>query len=115
MFDAIVAGVLLEIRLRGTTGVAESTIATAMVSPRARPRPSITPETTPERAYGKTARRIVSQRVAPNAIAASSWRRGVWAKTSREIAVVIGMTMIASTMPAVSMVRPVTEGGPAKN
>ncbi len=27
----------------------------------------------------------------------------------------IGRIMIASTMPAVKMVRPVTEGGPAKN
>ena len=42
MLEAMVAGLVSEIRLSVTTGVAERTIATAMVSPRARPRPSIT-------------------------------------------------------------------------
>ena len=50
MLEATVAGLVLEIRLRVTIGEAESTIATAIVSPSARPRPSITAETMPERA-----------------------------------------------------------------
>ena len=50
MLEAMVAGLVLEIMLRVTTGLAERTIATAMVSPSARPRPSITAETMPERA-----------------------------------------------------------------
>ena len=49
MLEAIVAGLLLEIRLSVTIGEADSTIATAMVSPSARPSPSITAETMPER------------------------------------------------------------------
>ena len=50
MLEATVAGLVFEIRFSVTTGDAESTIATAIVSPRARPRPSIAAETTPERA-----------------------------------------------------------------
>ncbi len=48
MLDATVAGLVLEIRFRVTTGEAESTIATAIVSPSARPRPSMTAETMPD-------------------------------------------------------------------
>ena len=47
------------------TGAGESTIATAIVSPSARPRPSIAAEMMPERPNGSTAMRIISQRVAP--------------------------------------------------
>ena len=42
-------------------------IITAIVSPSARPRPSIEALITPERPYGSTAVRIISQRVAPSA------------------------------------------------
>ena len=59
--------------------------------------------------------RIISQRVAPRASAASSWSTGVCRKTSRQIAVMIGSTMTASTMPAVRIVRPVPETGPEKS
>ena len=48
-------------------------MATAIVSPSARPRPSTAAETMPERPKGSTAVRIISQRVAPRASAASSW------------------------------------------
>ena len=72
-------------------------------------------ETMPERAYGKTVIRIISQRVAPRASAASSCSRGVCRKISRQRAVMIGRIITASTMPAVRMVRPVAEAGPAKN
>ena len=92
-----------------TVPVAESTIATAIVSPRARPRPSIEAETMPLRPKGSTAMRIISQRVAPSASAASSWRTGVCRKISRQIAVMIGTTMTARTIAAVKIVRPVAD------
>ena len=95
-----------------TTPVAESTIATAIVSPRARPRPSIDAETMPLRPNGKTAIRIISQRVAPRARAASSCSTGVCRKISRQIAVMIGTTMTASTIAAVKIVRPVPRPSP---
>jgi hypothetical protein len=64
---------------------------------------------------GSTAIRIISQRVAPRASAPSSSLRGVCEKTSRETAETTGRIITASTTPAVSMVRPVTEAGPSKN
>ena len=115
MFAAIVLGLVLLMRLSVTTPEADSTIATAMVSPSARPRPSIAADTMPERAYGKTAMRVISQRVAPRASAASSCSRGVCRKISRQMAVMIGRIITASTIPAVKIVRPVADGGPAKN
>ena len=54
----------------------------------------------PAREYGRTAIRIISQRVAPSASAASLWSVGTVAITSRLIALTIGMIMIASTRPA---------------
>ena len=69
----------------------------------------------PERPNGSTAIRIISQRVAPSASAASSCSFGVCRNTSRDTAVMIGRIITASTMPATSMVRPVAETGPAKN
>ena len=50
MLAAIVEGLSLQIRLKVITPLAESTIATAIVSPSARPMPSITADTMPERA-----------------------------------------------------------------
>ena len=90
-------------------------IATAIVSPSARPRPSIAPLTIPERPNGSTAMRIISQRVAPSASAASSCSRGVCRKTSRESAVMIGRIITASVMPTMNIVRPVADTGPAKS
>ena len=49
-FAAIVGGLAVPITLRVVNGVVARIIATASVSPRARPNPSITPETIPERA-----------------------------------------------------------------
>ncbi|CAM5728210.1 hypothetical protein SALBM217S_07475 [Streptomyces griseoloalbus] len=83
----------------------ESTVATAIVSPSARPRPSIEAEMMPERPNGSTARRMTSQRVAPRARAASSCICGTWRKTSRLTLVMIGRIMIASRMPTVSSER----------
>ena len=92
----------------------DSTSATAMVSPRARPSPSITALMIPGRPNGSTVIRIISQRVAPSASAASSCSLGVCRKISRLREVMIGRTMTASTIPAVRMVLPVAEAGPWK-
>ena len=50
--------------------------------------------------YGRTAIRIISQRVAPSASAASFCASGTVAMTSREIAETIGRIMIARIRPA---------------
>src|SRR5690606_19735101 len=114
MLAAIVEGLPELMRLKVTSPVAESTMATAIVSPSARPSPSIEAEMMPARPKGNTVIRIISQRVAPSASAASSCSFGVCRNTSRLMAVMIGSTMTASTTAAVRMVRPVPEGGPAK-
>ena len=87
---------------------------TAIVSPSARPRPSIEPPTMAERPKGRTVMRIISQRVAPSASAPSTWARGVRTKTSRVTAQMIGRIIRARTNPTTSMVRPVAEAGPSK-
>lgn len=58
--------------------------------------------------------RTISQRVAPRARAASSCSFGVCRKTSRQMAVMIGITMTASTTAAVMIVLPVDETWPPK-
>src|SRR5690606_6443341 len=88
-------------------------MSTAMVSPRARPRPSIAALTTPDRPNGSTAIRTISHRVAPSASAASSCRRGVARNTSRETAVTMGRTITASTTPTVAITRGGVLAGPA--
>ena len=60
----------------------------------------------PERPNGKTVVLTTSQRVAPSASAASIWLCGVWMKTSRVTAVMIGRIITASTIPAVKTVPP---------
>jgi len=90
-------------------------MATAMVSPSARPNPSMDAETMPERPKGRTTCLTISQRVAPSASEASSCSPGVRRKTSRDSEVMIGKIMMASTRAAVSMVRPVPETVPANS
>ena len=90
-------------------------ISTAMVSPRARPRPSIDAATAPLRPKGSTTVLITSQRVAPSASAASSCRGGVCRNTSRETAVMIGRTITASTTEAEARLRMGAVGSPAKS
>src|SRR3954454_1531427 len=114
MLAAIVEGFDWLIRLNVTTPEAERMIATAIVSPSARPRPSIDPLMTADLPNGSTDMRIISQRVAPSAIAPSCRRLGVWVKTSRATAETIGMIITAITRLATSMVRPVAEAGPLK-
>ena len=60
-------------------------------------------EITPGLPKGRTAIRIISQRVAPNARAASRCARGTWTKTSRDSAEMVGRIMIASTTEAMKM------------
>jgi hypothetical protein len=100
--------------LKVTIPETERMMVTAIVSPRARPSPSIEPLITADLPNGRTVMRIISQRVAPSARAPSSRRRGVWEKTSRAMAETIGRIITASTRPAVSIVRPVTDAGPLK-
>ena len=77
-----------------------------MVSPIARPSPSITAPTRPPALWGSTAALIISQRVAPSASAPSLSPGGVVSITSRDSEVMIGMIMIARMIPAVRNDRP---------
>src|SRR3954463_14636396 len=61
MFAAIVDGLVELITLKVTTPDTDRTMATAIASHSARPRPSIAPLTTPERPNGSTAIRIFFQ------------------------------------------------------
>ena len=112
MFAAMVLG-FVEVRsAKVKTPEPDKTSATAIVSPRARPRPSIAEEIIPALPNGRTAILITSQRVAPRAKAASSCSLGVWRKISRIKAAIIGKIIIARTMPTVIIVLPVAETGP---
>src|SRR5699024_1478768 len=105
-FSAISEGIVWlpeEMRLRVNTPP-DRTRVTAIVSPSARPRPSMTEEMMPARAKGKTVILIISHWVAPSARAASSCSLGVCRKISRQSAVMIGRIMTASTTPDVSRV-----------
>lgn len=77
----------------------EMIMATAMVSPSARPRPSMTPPITPPRPNGSTTARITPQRVAPSASAPSFSPIGAWPNTSRLTEQQIGMTIVDTTTP----------------
>ena len=83
----------------------------AMVSPSARPRPSMEPAMKPDRPNGMTVMRMTSQRVAPRASADSICPGGVWTKISRAVAAMIGRIMMASTIPPVMTLRAVENGG----
>ncbi len=115
MLAAIVDGFAWLIRLKVTTPETERMIVTAIVSPRARPRPSMAPLITDDLPNGRTVIRIISQRVAPSACAPSWSLRGVCVKTSRATAETIGRIITARTSPATSIVRPVAEAGPSKS
>ena len=82
------------------------TMATAMLSPRARPAAKVTAAAIPERAAGTTARRTTCHSVAPSAIAAS---RSVAATPSRAVRLsdtMVGGAITASTTAASSMLGP---------
>ena len=83
------------------------TSATAIVSPIARPRPSITAPTMPPRTRGNTATRIISHRVAPMR------ERGVLVvlrdggeHLAADSDVTIGVIMMARMRPAVMKLAP---------
>ena len=76
--------------------------STAIVSPSARPRPSIVPPMMPPRPNGSTTVRIMPHRVAPSASAASRSPSGACANTSRITAQASGITIIATASPAMN-------------
>ena len=86
------------------------TRATAMVSPMARPRPSMTAPTMPPKLCGNTAPLIISHLVAPSASAACLSEAGTVANTSRVIDVMMGTIMMATIRPAVMKLRPLLTG-----
>src|SRR5262245_23767964 len=112
MLAAIVDGLAELIWLSVTPPETDRISATAMVSPSARPSPSSPALTMAERLNGRTAMRIISQRVAPRPNAASSSLRGVCRNTSRASALTIGRIITVSTTPTVNIVLPVGDGGP---
>ena len=89
------------------------TIVTAIVSPIARPRPSTIEPIIPEAAGRQHRQPDVSHRVAPSARADSRNAPGTACRTSREIAVIVGRIMIASSTPALIMLKP--KIGPSTN
>ena len=82
------------------------TKVTAMVSPKARPKPSITPPITPFWVYGSTTCRTTSHVVHPKPYADSRKIAGVISNTSRITAATKGSTMNANTMPAAKIPMP---------
>ena len=77
-----------------------ASMASAIVSPRARPNPRMIAPKIPVAAVGTKIARIASQRVAPMPKAASRSFGGTATSASREIAEMVGSTMIASTIEA---------------
>ena len=75
---------------------------TAIVSPRARPRPSMVPPMIPPRPKGSTTVRIMPHLVEPRAYADSRSPMGAWANTPRITAQAIGMTIRETQMPAMN-------------
>src|SRR5713226_2352305 len=94
-------------------GVFPMTIVTAIVSPRARARARNIDPIMPVRANGTTTFHVDSQRVAPKLSAASRWSRGTDINISRDTEIMYGITMMASTMPAVR--NPTPYAGPENN
>ena len=74
-----------------------ASIASAIVSPSARPKPRLIAPKMPVAAVGMKIARIASQRVSPIPKAASRILGGTATNASREIAVIVGSTLIAST------------------
>lgn len=78
---------------------APDTMATAIVSPSARPSPSTTAPTMPLDTHGRVTRRAHSQSVIPSATAPSRGNTGTWRIRSRVVLAMMGMTITASTSP----------------
>src|SRR5260370_29482976 len=75
-------------------------MVTAMVSPSARASARKIEPKIPVRANGTTTFQVASQRVAPNASAASRCSRGTESSTSRETEIIKGSTISAKTIHA---------------
>src|SRR6202011_6262079 len=78
-------------------GLLPINIATAIVSPIARPKARMVAATIPGAAVGSSTRKIVSQRVAPTAYEPSLKVWGTETRAVRLIAVIVGRTMSEST------------------
>src|SRR4029079_17138622 len=83
-----------------TTVALPASMASAIVSPSARPKPRMTAPKIPVEAVGTITARIASQRVAPSPNAASRIFGGTSISASREMAEIVGSTMMASTSAA---------------
>src|SRR6266849_2081100 len=86
---------------------------TAMVSPRARPKPSMIPPMTPTLVYGSTTLRTTSQGGQPIPYADSFNTGGTISNTSRITDEMKGITITERMMPAESMQMPF--GAPLNN
>jgi hypothetical protein len=86
------------------------TIVTAIVSPAARARPSMTAPNRPLRLYLSISLQLCHQ-VAPSATVPSTCARGTPASTSRLMAVMMGTIMTARISPPLNMSRPVSGSG----
>ena len=86
------------------------TMVTAIVSPMARPRPSMIAPRIPVRPYGNTATRTISHLVAPKAKAASRCACGTARSTSCVTEVMYGTIITARIIEAVS--KPIPYLGP---
>ena len=82
-------------------------IATAIVSPTARPKPSIIAPNMPDLPYFSTQRFVTSHFVAPMLYAPSRMELGTAVRTSFEIDAIVGIIIIAKMTPAVRMPKPV--------
>ena len=78
-------------------------IETAIVSSRARPSPSMMAPIMPPRPKGSTTVRIICQRLAPSARAASRSPAGARENTSRQMDATIGTIMMPTTRPAMKI------------
>ena len=93
-------------RLLRTSWLSPMTMATASVSPSARPSARITPPMMPARAYGRMAREMTSHLVAPSAYIASRCSCGTRRITSRATDAVYGRIMTVRMMIASASPRP---------
>ncbi len=95
--------------MNGSVGMSPelpASMRTTIVSPMARPKPSITAAKMPLAAAGSTMRYVVCQRELPSA--REPWRisSGTACSASSEIETIVGRQRIPTTRPAVNPVRP---------
>ena len=87
------------------TGVLPVAISTIIVSPTARPKPTMMAEKTPGLAVGSTTRTAVCQRLAPSASEAAVRLDGTLVNASSEIVKMIGMTAKPIARPTTRQLR----------